>query len=136
MYSPLCQKHSTTKEFVTHIMFLLTKVEILDNNKTTTIITGLKVKSYGFKKALVESCQDLARCCKHLNFGSNWTQGVKAKHCWVLSTNFLFSVQYKTDTKQNMGFSVALQNGAKIQISLHYRILTRFHQGLFKSFGL
>jgi hypothetical protein len=48
----------------------------------------------------------------------------------------LFSVQYKDDAKQNMVFSVALLNGAKIQISLHYRILTRFHQGLFKSVGL
>ena len=66
-------------------------------------------------------------------------QGVKVKHCWALSTNFLFSVQYKADSKQNMVFSVALLiswMGAKIQISLHYRILTRFLQGLFKSFGL
>ena len=47
-------------------------------------------------------CQDLARCCQHLNFGLNWTQGVKAKHCWLLSTSFLFTVQYKADTKQNM----------------------------------
>ena len=35
-----------------------------------------------------------------------------------------------------MVFSLALLNGAKIQIPLHYRILTRVHQGLFKSFGL
>ena len=70
-------------------------------------------KVLSVKKALVESCQDLARCCKHLNFGSNCTQGVKAKHCWVLSTNFLFSVQYKIDTKQNMVLSVALLNWRK-----------------------
>jgi len=48
----------------------------------------------------------------------------------------LFSVQYKTDTKENMVFSVALLSGAKIQMSLHYRILTRFHQGFLKSFVL
>ena len=75
-----------------------------------------------------------SKCCQHLNFGLIWTQGVKVKYCWALSINFLFSVQYKTDTKQNMVFSVVLLNGAKIQISLHYRILTRFHQGLLKSF--
>ena len=34
------------------------------------------------------------------------TKGVKVKHCWVLLTNFLFSVQYKADSKQNMVFSV------------------------------
>ena len=61
----------------------------------------------------MESCQDLATCSQHLNFGLNWTQGVKAKHCQVLSTNFLVSVQYKTDTKQNMVFSVALLNWRK-----------------------
>jgi hypothetical protein len=53
-----------------------------------------------------------------------------------LATNFLFSVQYKADRKQNIVFSVALLNGAKIKISLHYWILTRFNQGHFKSFGL
>ena len=31
-------------------------------------------------------------------------QGVKVKHCWALSTNFLFSVQYKADSEQNMVF--------------------------------
>ena len=46
-------------------------------------------------------------------FWLNWTQGVKAKHCRVLSTNFLLSVQYKTDTKQNMVFSLALLNWRK-----------------------
>ena len=51
-----------------------------------------------------------------------------------LSTNFLFSVQYNADAKQNMVFSVV--NGAKIWIFLHYRMSTRFHQGLFKSFRL
>jgi len=66
-------------------------------------------------------------------FWLNWTQGVRAKHCRWLSRNFLFSYQYKADTKQNMVFSVALLNGTKIQISLHYWILTRFHQGLLKS---
>ena len=66
-----------------------------------------------FNKVLVESCQDPARCCQYLNFGLNWTKGVKAKHCWALSTNFLFSFQYKTDTKQNMVFSVALLNWRK-----------------------
>ena len=59
-------------------------------------------------------------------------KGVKAKLYRGLSTNFLFSVQYKADTKQNMVFSVALLNGTKIQISLHYWILIRFHQGFFK----
>ena len=29
------------------------------------------LKSQGFKKALVESCQEPARCCQHLNFGLN-----------------------------------------------------------------
>ena len=29
------------------------------------------VKSYGFNKVLVESCQDPARCCQYLNFGLN-----------------------------------------------------------------
>ena len=44
------------------------------------------------------------KCCQHLNFGLNWTQGVKVKHFWALSTNLLFSVQYKADSKQNMVF--------------------------------
>ena len=30
------------------------------------------------------------KCCQHLNLGLNWTQGVKVKQCWTLSTNFLF----------------------------------------------
>ena len=51
------------------------------------------LKFYRFKKTLVESCQDLARCCQHLNFGLNWTEGVKAKHCRALSTNFQFNVK-------------------------------------------
>ena len=76
------------------------------------------------------------KCRQHLNFGLNWTQGVKVKHCWALSTNFLFSVQYKADSKQNMVFSAKSWMGAKIQIFLNYRSLTRFHQGFFKSFGL
>ena len=80
----------------------------------------------------MEPCQDPTR----FEFWLELNKGVKAKHCRAMSTNFFFSVQYKTDTKKNMGFSVALLNGAKIQISLHYRMLTRFHQGLFKSFGL
>ena len=58
----------------------------------------------------------------------------KGKTLLGLSTNYLFSVQYKADTKQNMVFSVA--KGEKIQISLHYQTSTRFHQGLFKSFRL
>ena len=35
-----------------------------------------------------------------------------------------------------MVFSVALLNGTKIQISSLYQISTRFHRGIFKSFGL
>jgi hypothetical protein len=61
----------------------------------------------------VESCQDPARCCQQLDFGLNRTEGVKAKYCRALSTKFLFSVQYKTDKKQNMVFSVALLTGHK-----------------------
>ena len=48
-------------------------------------------------------------------------------------------VQYKADSKQNIVFSVAFLISwmdAKIQISLHHQILTRFHQVLFKFFGL
>ena len=52
---------------------------------------------------------------------------VKAKHCWVLSTHFLFSVQYRADTNQNMFFfsviSVAWWMNEKIQISLHFTLL-------------
>jgi hypothetical protein len=51
-------------------------------------------------------------------------------------TNFLFSVQYSADNKQNMIFSVSLLNGAKIQISLHLRILTAIHIALNKVLGL
>ena len=71
------------------------------------------IRSKRFQKALVESYQDPTRCCQHLNFGLNWTQGVKAKRCRALSPNFLASVQYKIDTEQNMIFSVALLNGLK-----------------------
>ena len=59
------------------------------------------------------SCQGPARCWQHLNFGLNRTEGVKVKNCRALSTNNLFSVQYKTDTKQNNVFSVALLNERK-----------------------
>jgi hypothetical protein len=41
-------------------------------------------------------------------FWLNRTQVVKAKHCWGLSTNFLFSVQYNPDTKQNIFFFSSL----------------------------
>ena len=41
-------------------------------------------------------CQDLARCCQHLNFGLKRTEGVKVKNCRALWANYLFSVQYKT----------------------------------------
>ena len=68
------------------------------------------------------------KCCQHLNFGLNRTKGVKAKQCWALSTNFLFSVQYKADPKQNMVFSAKSWMGAKIQILFkNYWSLTRFH---------
>ena len=38
--------------------------------------------------------------------------------------------------KQNMVFSAAMLNVAKIEIPSHYWIFTKVHQGLFKSFGL
>ena len=61
-------------------------------------------------------------------FWLNWIQVLKAKHCCGLSTNLLFSFQYKPDIKQNMV--------VKIEIPSHYWIFTKVHQGLFKSFGL
>ena len=57
----------------------------------------------------MEPCQDPTR----FEFWLELNKGVKAKHCRAMSTNFFFSVQYKTDTKKNMGFSVALLNGHK-----------------------
>ena len=71
------------------------------------------VKKFEFLCPLEGSCQDLARCCQHLNSGLNRTECVKAKHCRGLSTNIMFSVQYKTDTKQNMVFSVAFAEWAQ-----------------------
>jgi hypothetical protein len=69
----------------------------------------------------------------------NFDLSVKAKHCWAYLRNLLFSVQYKADKKQNMicsAFPVAFINGAKIQISLHPRILTTIDIALNKSFGI
>ena len=43
-----------------------------------------------------DSCQDPTRSCQHLNLGDfawlgePWIQGVKAKHCWSLTTNSFF----------------------------------------------
>ena len=53
-------------------------------------------------------------------FWLNWIQVLKAKHCCGLSTNLLFSFQYKPGIKQNMVFSAAMLNVAKIRISSHY----------------
>ena len=90
------------------------------------------MKSYRFKKRWM----DPARCCQPLNFGLNWTQGVKKKHCWAFSTNFLFSVQYKDDIKQNMVFSVVLLHGRKDSNSFILPDLDKIPPRPFKSLGL
>ena len=49
-------------------------------------------KSKRFKRALVEVLLRSGKCCQHLNFNLNWTQGLKVKHCRALSTNFFYKI--------------------------------------------
>ena len=74
--------------------------------------SGKKLSTFEFER------QNIAGCCKqtfHFQFNTKLIQ----------SKTWFFSV-----------FSVALPNGPKIQISLHYRILTPIPLLLIKSLGL
>jgi hypothetical protein len=98
------------------------------------------MKSYGFKKRLVDSCQALGRSCQHLIFFSYYWESKNSaeKPVKLASTCSLFFSGapwlFSAALKLFLGFSQQLQKIAKIQMfSTPCRIVTSFGLSLFKS---